>query len=539
MRPTHFAVAFALLSSTQFAWAHDDGDHCQLTIELTDADTGQSAPGVVSLHDAAGRRLFLKGPVARGAGVDERLAIHDWFVLVKPTKVEVPQARLTLKAFSGLETELAQTTLDLRGKRTAVIKVPLKRFYDAHRRGLQSANTHVHLRKLSLPESDRYLLEVARADGLDLVYVSYLERAVDDLEYTSNKYTLDNLSRLSHSELGHRHVYFDNGEEHRHNFSPYEEGYGHVMFLHIPELVRPVSIGAGIMKQGVDSPPLRRGVEAAAAMGGRIIWCHNQWGLEDIPNWLMGRLHANNIFDGGTHGSYRHSFYRYLNAGLKVPFSTGTDWFIYDFSRVYVPAAKKLSSQGWLDQLAAGRSYITNGPLLEFSVDGKNIGDTLALPRPGKVKVVGQALGRVDFKRIELIQNGAVIHSEPSRPEAKHFVARLELDLDLADACWLALRTPAPSAPKLPEFQQPTPHNEYDRELFSHTSAIYVTLSGRSVFQPSAAKDLLAEMQRSRTFIQGRGAFANKTQRAQVLGVYDEAIDALRKRIGNATPDAK
>ena len=48
--------------------------------------------------------------------------------------------------------------------------------------------------------------------------------------------------------------------------------------------------------------PLKAGIEKAQSFGSKIIWCHNQWGLEDIPSWVMGRLHANNIFDGGTHG---------------------------------------------------------------------------------------------------------------------------------------------------------------------------------------------------------------------------------------------
>src|SRR5690606_32444288 len=201
---------------------------------------------------------------------------------------------------------------------------------------------------------------VGRADGLDLVYVSYLERAVADVEYTTNRYSRAELQALSGP-----HVHFDHGEEHRHNFGGGGEGYGHVMLLAIPELVYPVSIGPGIAKTGTDGLPLRRGIERARDIGGTVIWCHNAWGLEDIPSWISGKLEANNIFDGGTHGSYEHSFYRYLDVGIKVPFSTGTDWFIYDFSRVYVPSDNRPTSEEWLDQLAAGRSYITNGPLLQ------------------------------------------------------------------------------------------------------------------------------------------------------------------------------
>ncbi len=180
------------------------------------------------------------------------------------------------------------------------------------------------------------------------------------LSYTTNKY-----SRKEIQALSTKHVHFDNGEEHRHNFTGFGEGYGHVMFLNIPELVYPVSIGPGISKVGTDGIPMKRGIERAIDMGGTVIWCHNKWGLEDIPNWLAGRLHANNIFDGGTHGSYRHSFYGYWDIGLDVPVSTGTDWFIFDFSRVYTKTEKNVTPKQWLEHLSQGKSYITNGPVAD------------------------------------------------------------------------------------------------------------------------------------------------------------------------------
>jgi hypothetical protein len=535
-------------------------DKCALLVELVDAATGQPLPGVVSVRDEAGKRIPLPELLPRGIGVEEQFAIHDWHVLPAPAKVTVPREKLKVKAFHGLETEFGEASVDLRGKAEATQRIPLKRFYDAHARGLQSANTHVHLQKVSLKESDRYLLEVARAERLEIVYISYLERAEADLEYTSNKYTLEDLRKLTkrshveHSHGAHRHgpegklhthhhsrTEFDNGQEHRHNFTGFGEGYGHVMLLHLSELVQPVSIGPGITKKGSDSPPLARGIDKARSLGSTIIWCHNQWGLEDIPNWLSGKLHANNIFDGGTHGSYKHSFYRYLNAGLKVPFSTGTDWFIYDLSRVYVVAdegkvggQKYLASEPWLEHLAAGRSFITNGPLLEFTVDGRRLGDTMDLKQPGKVHIAGRALGRLDFQRIELIRNGEVVKAAVSRPREGHFMAELDFELAVDQPCWLALRTPPPSTPRDPEFQRKTPLNEYGRELFAHTSAVYVNLAGRGVFEVPAAESLLEEMRTSREFIRGHASFATDAERDGVLQVYDEGIRQMQGRIAAA-----
>ena len=42
-------------------------------------------------------------------------------------------------------------------------------------------------------------------------------------------------------------------------------------------------------------------------------------------------------------GSYEENYYRYLNVGLRLPISTGTDWFLYDFARVYAGVPGKLT----------------------------------------------------------------------------------------------------------------------------------------------------------------------------------------------------
>lgn len=469
------SAAFAIVCVAGLVF--QNAARCRLTLELVDSKTGESLPGVVQLLTSEGQAVPLKELINRGQGLSEKAPISRWWVLPERTTLDVPSDRIKLKALSGLETELAEMEVDLTGKREHALKVPLVRFYQAQPKGYVAGNTHVHLRKLSKPQADRYLQEASLVDGLDIVYVSYLERAKDDLEYTSNNYTPKDLEHLSTD-----HVHFGHGQEHRHNFGPYGEGYGHILFLDIPVIIRPVSIGPGITAAGPDAPPLRQGIDEARRQGGKVIWAHNMYGFEDIPNWLTGRVHANNIFDGGTHGSYKESFYRYLNIGLKVPFSTGTDWFIYDFSRVYAMTDKPVTPRGWLDLLAEGKTYITNGPLLEFTVDGRPLGSTLELNEPAEVAIRAQALGRIDFQRIELVKNGDVVAHAKSRPDGKHFAAELNERLRIDGPCWLTLRTPPPPVASDPTLQAPVPENEYGGALFAHTSPIYVRFGGRGVF---------------------------------------------------------
>jgi hypothetical protein len=503
---------------------------CKLTIELTDADTGQTVPGVVRMLTTTGQPVELAGLLPRGLGVNAgQAAIHRWSVLPGKATVEVPAGKLKVEAFRGLETELAGRALDLTGKDSMTLRIPLKRFYRADEKGYRSANTHLHLMKLDRVAADRYLREVPRADGLDVLFVSYLERAIEDRDYISNRYRKEEIEAFSGDG-----TLFGYGEEHRHNYGPGGEGYGHVMLLDIEKLIQPVSIGPGIMKEGSDGIPMQRGIDTASDDGATIVWCHNDWGLEDVPNWLTGRLDAQNIFDGGTHGSYKNSFYRYLNAGLRVPFSTGTDWFMYDISRVYAKSALPLNVERWLKALAAGRSYITNGPLLEFQVHDRELGETVRLAEASTIRATGRAVGRVDFGRIELVRNGEVVASAPSRPQGGHFAAELSFLVEINEPAWLALRTPPPPVPNDPALQTPVPSNEFGRDLFAHTSPVYVEVAGRGVFERTVAVELLEEMQSNRTLIAEKSLFADAGERQRVLRVHDEAIARLRERLSRS-----
>src|SRR5262245_20219471 len=186
---------------------------CRLTVRLLDAETRKPLPGLVRVTHANGLVVPLPGLVNRGIKLREKHPAKDWFALVEPTAVPVPQARLTIEAFAGLHTELTRTTVDLSGKSKAQVDLPLKSFFQAAGTGWFSGNTHLHLSGLTREQADEYLRTLPRADNLDLVFVSYLERAQADRDYISNGYTLAELQRLGGPSL-----HFGNGEEHRHNF---------------------------------------------------------------------------------------------------------------------------------------------------------------------------------------------------------------------------------------------------------------------------------------------------------------------------------
>ena len=90
-------------------------------------------------------------------------------------------------------------------------------------------------------------------------------------------------------------------------------------------------------------------------------------------------------------------YYRYLNAGYRMPLVGGTDkdsaQTPVGLMRTYVRIPdEEFTYEAWCRHLRAGRTFATNGPLVMLRVDGHDIGDTVELPSDG---------GTVDGKHLD------------------------------------------------------------------------------------------------------------------------------------------
>lgn len=319
------AACFLLLGLSAVLSAKPQVHSAKIRIRLVDAGSGNGRAGIVRIYRAdSDKPLTLPGLYDRLRGLQRSDAVAGWHVVAaNGADVELPRAALRIEALAGLETSLSQQNIDLSSSVPEELTVRLTPIFEPGRLGLAAGNTHLHLRNLSPEDCDAYLRQIPVADGLQLLFISYLERHKDDATYITNRYPIGELKQLSTAG-----VLMSNGQEHRHNFEAYGQGYGHAMFLGTKELIRPVSLGPGLTGAGTDDRPLRLGIEEARQQGGTVIWCHNTFGYEDVPNALAGRLDALNVFDGSRQGAFEDNYYRYLNIGLRVPISTGTDWFM-------------------------------------------------------------------------------------------------------------------------------------------------------------------------------------------------------------------
>ncbi|HXW08005.1 MAG TPA: CehA/McbA family metallohydrolase [Vicinamibacterales bacterium] len=165
----------------------------------------------------------------------------------------------------------------------------------------------------------------------------------------------------------------------------------------------------------------------AKAQGAVVGFAHSGWGLEvksrDLPNYdLPGfdGIGANEYIVDVTHPGTvdfisagdtpsiweLNIWYHTLNAGFRTRISGETDFPCITDDRVgiarsYAKLAGPLTYRGFIDAVAAGRSYVADGRshLFDFTVDGMEAGtgaSEVRLDGPRRVKVTVRAAARLD-----------------------------------------------------------------------------------------------------------------------------------------------
>jgi hypothetical protein len=305
----------------------------------------------------------------------------------------------------------------------------------------------------------------------------------------------------------------DMGEEARNNRTFGEFGYGHVLFLNIPKAIEPVSTGL-LSKDGkaMDYPTLSTLCAQAKELGGLTVWCHNGSGMEVPVAAALGLMDAYNLGDGLAADYER--YYRLLNSGMKIAASSGTDWWIFDHNRVFVKTEGAFSYETWIQGLRAGRTVVSNGPLLDLTVDGKGPGETVH--SKGRVKVTARALSRIPFERIEIVRDGHIVASQTS---VRGREARLEQEIEVQEGGWIAARVNGAAK------------TYAGYPVFAHTSPVYLRVDGTPYRRAEAIGAFIDEIDQSMRTIGKSFRFANDAQRALAVGKFAEGRMAFAKLI--------
>ena len=135
-------------------------------------------------------------------------------------------------------------------------------------------------------------------------------------------------------------------------------------------------------------------------------------------------------------------YYHLLNCGMRLGASGGSANGVMPspigYERTYVRLDGPYSWDAWLTGLKVGRSFATNGPILDLTVADHAVGDSIKLTERRKaLDAVCSARSQGPLETVEIIHNGKVIATETSESGAGELVCRRKLDLSRG---WVAAR---------------------------------------------------------------------------------------------------
>ncbi len=398
----------------------------------------------------------------------------------------LPTGRVLVDVARGFEYEPLRGEIEIKpGQRE--LELRLDRWTDMNAQGWYSGDTHVHF--LS---GDGANIEAA---GEDLNVVNVLQSQWGSL-FTN---TEDFIGRPRVSDDGRTIVYVS--QENRQHFL------GHLTLLGLTDPVMPwCSDGPTEAEPGGSmETTLSYWADACHAQGGTVVIPHLPF-----PNGEPATLVATGRADAVemlTQGPFAHTeYYRYLNGGYRLPLVGGTDKMSSEVPvglyRTYVrlPSDEPFSYESWCAGMAAGRTFLSGGPLIKLRVDGHEPGDTLHLNgNGGSVTVEASVESILPVHSLQIVQEGRVVAEAQDTAGARRL--RLTETVQASAPTWLAARCGGPSY-----FDAPEHHDVWHRQRFAHTSPVYVAAGDAewSMWSDATAQYMLTLIDGSLEYIRQR-----------------------------------
>src|SRR5437588_665618 len=197
---------------------------------------------------------------------------------------------------------------------------------------------------------------------------------------------------------------------------------------------------------------------------------------DELPvDVALGKVDYMEIVAFADHKATAGVWYRLLNLGFRIPAAAGTDAMAnyatlrgpVGLNRVYASVANgPLRSDAWLESLRSGRTFATNGPLLNFSVGGRAIGSTVPLARGQRVPFTAGLRSIVPLEHAQVVCNGRV--ARELALGAHRDALEVSGTLPIAQSGWCLLRA----------FTAGAEYPILDNFVYATTSPVYVSVRG-------------------------------------------------------------
>jgi len=493
LRALPFLAAFVWFSPS------DAGSTAVLTCSIVDAGGGAGIPARCRVVNVQGNNFYPSPDTSFFSP-----ASGGYFYTRGSFSCTVSTGPIVVTVKHGFEYREAISDLIVRADTSIVIA--LDRIASMGSLGWYSGDTHVHINHgggyYNLDPEDALLM--ARAEGLAIA------------NCLDNEYYFTGAS----DECSTPECVIFMSQEWR------SSSFGHLGLLGMRSLVPDFSSAWWPMNMDVaDSAHARPG---ALVISAHPVPCNVYSQIESWPGSGLARelpidciahrvdamdvMSYSNLNNGGIELAL---WYRLLNCGFRIPASAGTDACMNRLDsnplggfRTYGHIdSGSLSAYGWFEALAAGRTFITNGPLItRFEVEGRSSGDSVSFAEPGaEVPVEISVRSIYPVNRLEVVMNGhpaVTVLLEPPRSSID-----TSLSLVLGGSSWVASRVYGTKSGWI------TPGDF----LLAHSSPVYVTVGDEPILERDDAEFFLHRIEDLEILALTKGQWVDTLQSARVF----------------------
>ena len=508
---------------------------------IIDTDPGKPVAARIYIQSADGKWYFPKSASPEGSAIEYKRQVgansveQHVTLSAHPFVVDLPTGKYTITVERGKEYRPLVQAVDV-GPQSPEIKLSIRRWIDMSKLGWYSGDVHAHRPLSEMPN-------LVMAEDLNVALpLSHWVTAADTGPVSGNR-VKDPAPKPEWIKVDATHgIYPLNTEYEIFTVGGKSHTLGAVLICGQKTVV----------DQGV--PPVRRIAGRAHAEGAFLdlekhSWAWSPmivplmkvdlfelannhcwrtkfgfpaWTLDAAPKSMNLELTEQGFTEWGWIDFGLKSYYAYLNCGFRMMPSAGTGAGVhpvpFGFGRVYVHVPGEFTFEKWRQNLLAGRSFVTTGPLMRMQFNGEQAGHSFpATGEKGSVRVTGVVESTASLGRIEIIQNGDIVWSEtPPQPTSPrdHLSATIDQTIPFDRSGWLIVRCFEAHGDK--------------RIRFAHTAPIFVEIPG----QPSVPKK--SEVEHFIERIERELARHKGVLNADTIDEYNEALQIYRELLSRA-----
>lgn len=498
----------------------------RLVVTTLDGSTGEPTASRVHLTAADGK--FYAPVHAYGRNTREG---HWIFHQEGRFDVELPVGPARIQVVKGFERQPVEQVVEISEGQDTELTLTLEPIADLGAEGWFSGSTHVHANYAgNLHNTLENLMMMSDAEDQDIVNEQIANKDNRILDYQffepgGGPHSLSEPDRV-----------LVVGQEYRPPF------YGHVYMMGMrSHLISPFT--TGYEGTGIESlyPSNTDMLLKAKAQGAYTGYVHSFWSDDPLQGDLGGAkgfivdaaLAAADAVEWSTPQNGWAPLYAVWNNGLDAVAVGGEDSIsslhatpLVGSMRTYVRTPDgRLSMVGWYQGLNAGNSFVTSGPLLDVTVDGRMPGETVPLSAGESVELRAVVTSVVPLEIAEVVFNGQVIETVEFEGDRTSLEVLTRHSPDRSG--WYSVRVQG-----APQDRGPL-DTDYPQAF---TNPVWVTVDSAPVRSARAADYALRWIDKLQAMAEEWPGWRSQAEKDHVYAQFDEARDVYRKRGDEAGP---